>query len=128
MERLWAADEPLSVREVHERLSVERPLAYTTVMTVLDRLGRKQLVHRTQRGRAYLYAPSHGRDELTAELLNEVLDGAGGDRTSALVHFAETVSAEEADALRAALARLEADRPGRTAGRSGRRRNASGEP
>ena len=108
MERLWAAAEPLSVRAVYEQLSSERQLAYTTVMTVLDRLARKEMVHRTQRGRAYLYAPASSRDELTADLLNEVLDGVGGDRTSALVHFAETVSADEADALRAALARIEA--------------------
>lgn len=107
MELLWAATEPLSVREVHEQLGERRRLAYTTVMTVLDRLSRKEMALRTRRGRAYLYAPAHGRDELTAELLNEVLDGAGGDRTAALVHFAETVSPEEAAALRTALARLE---------------------
>ncbi|UYM07895.1 BlaI/MecI/CopY family transcriptional regulator [Solicola gregarius] len=108
MDRLWAAGERLTVRDVHDQLSAERPLAYTTVMTVLDRLTRKDMVVRTQRGRAYLYAPANSRDELTAELLNEVLDGAGGDRTAALVHFAETVSADEADALRTALARIEA--------------------
>lgn len=119
MELLWAAAEPLSVRQVHEQLSTQRRLAYTTVMTVLDRLARKEMVLRTRRGRAYLYAPAHGRDELTAELLNEVLDGAGGDRTSALVHFAETVSPEEAEALRAALARIEQTRGG-PAGTSGR--------
>ena len=107
MERLWATDEPVSVREVYEQLSRQRQLAYTTVMTVLDRLTRKELAVRTQRGRAYLYAPASSRDELTAGLLNEVLDDAGGDRTAALVHFAETVSAHEADALRTALARIE---------------------
>lgn len=111
MEQLWAADAPLSVRDVHELLSTRRKLAYTTVMTVLDRLTRKDMVRRSRRGRAYLYAPEHGRDELTAELLNEVLNDAGGDRTAALVHFAETVSPAEAGALRDALARLEADEP-----------------
>ena len=117
MERLWAGGKPLSVRDVHEELSAERSLAYTTVMTVLDRLSRKNLVRRTQRGRAYLYEPASGRDELTAELLNEVLDDAGGDRTAALVHFAETVSADEADALRAALARIEDQHESRKRGR-----------
>ncbi|UPK77132.1 BlaI/MecI/CopY family transcriptional regulator [Nocardioidaceae bacterium SCSIO 66511] len=111
MDRLWAAGEPLSVRDVHELLSSERQLAYTTVMTVLDRLSRKDLVRRTQRGRAYLYEPASGREQLTADLLNEVLDDAGGDRTAALVHFAETVSADEADALRTALARIEKQHP-----------------
>src|SRR5690625_1243054 len=109
MERLWAADEPLSVRDVYEQLSEQRHLAYTTVMTVLDRLSRKEMAVRTQRGRAYLYSPASSRNELTTNLLNEVLDDAGGDRTSALVHFAETVSADEADAIRAALTRIESD-------------------
>ena len=41
MARLWDAGEPLTVRQVHERLDPARGLAYTTVMTVLDRLAKK---------------------------------------------------------------------------------------
>ena len=55
MDRLWAADRPMSVREVLEDLRGERRLAYTTVMTVLDNLHRKGWVTRHQEGRAYLY-------------------------------------------------------------------------
>ena len=44
MTRLWDASEPLTVRQVHELLSRDRDLAYTTVMTVLDRLAKKNLV------------------------------------------------------------------------------------
>jgi predicted transcriptional regulator len=56
---LWAAEGPVSVREVAGRLNADRaePLAYTTVMTVLSRLAGKQVVARKRQGRGYLYTP-----------------------------------------------------------------------
>ena len=102
MNVLWDAAAPLTVREVLDALG-ERDLAYTTVMTVLDRLGTKQMVRRERDGRAFHYAPALSRDEATSELLHAALDEAGTDRTAALVHFARTVDPAEAKALRAAL-------------------------
>lgn len=102
MNVLWDAAEPRTVREVMAALG-ERDLAYTTVMTVLDRLGAKSMVRRERAGRAFRYAPALSRDAATAELLHAALDHAGSDRTAALVHFARTVDADEAEALRAAL-------------------------
>jgi len=108
MDCLWAADQPRSVRTVHGELSGSRDLAYTTVMTVLDRLSRKHLVSRTREGRAYLYSPVHTRAELTAEVMHDALSIDGLDRTAALVHFADRVTPEEAAALQVALARVQA--------------------
>lgn len=105
MNQLWTADTPLSVRTVMALLP-NQDLAYTTVMTVLDRLGRKNFVTRERSGRAFLYSPVHGRDELTSELMSAVLDRAGPDRTAALVHFTEGVTPEEAAAMRATLDRI----------------------
>jgi predicted transcriptional regulator len=102
MNVLWDAPAPLTVREVLDALD-ERDLAYTTIMTVLDRLGTKQMVRRERDGRAFQYAPALSRDEATSELLHAALDEAGTDRTAALVHFARTVDPDEAKALRAAL-------------------------
>jgi predicted transcriptional regulator len=102
MNVLWDAPEPRTVREVMDSLG-ERDLAYTTVMTVLDRLGAKDMVRRERDGRAFRYAPALSRDAATAELLHAALDQAGTDRTAALVHFAQTVDPAEAEALRAAL-------------------------
>ncbi|MCW2788034.1 MAG: CopY family transcriptional regulator [Aeromicrobium sp.] len=102
MNILWDAPGPHTVREVLDALG-ERDLAYTTVMTVLDRLGAKQMVRRERDGRAFRYAPAISRDAATAELLHAALDHAGTDRTAALVHFAHTVDPAEAEALRAAL-------------------------
>jgi len=108
MARLWADDRPQSVREVHLALNQERELAYTTVMTVLDRLAKKGLVRRERgEGRAYLYLPDRSRDELVAEVMHTALEGDARDRTAALVAFVNRVSPEEATAMREALARLE---------------------
>lgn len=107
MNQLWDASGPLSVREVLESID-SQDLAYTTVMTVLDRLRRKDLLRRTRQGRAFLYSPTHGRDELTSELMNNALNSAGQDRTAALVHFTESVSPQEAAAMRNALERIAA--------------------
>lgn len=113
MDVLWSATEPLTVRDVQDGLQTTdaRELAYTTVMTVLDRLGAKDMVRRERDGRAFRYTAAHTREEATAALLNAALDDSG-DRTAALVHFARTVDPSEAAALRAALAEIEAQADG----------------
>jgi predicted transcriptional regulator len=60
MEILWLRGES-SVRDVVPHLS--RPLAYTTVMTTLDRLFKKGLLDRHKSDRAFFYSPSFSRQE-----------------------------------------------------------------
>ncbi|WP_248579724.1 BlaI/MecI/CopY family transcriptional regulator [Nocardioides sp. InS609-2] len=107
---LWAAaseDSWLTVREVHRAL-VGREVAYTTVMTVLDRLARKEQILQQRAGRAYTYRARASRSEMIADLLHGTLDEFGThDRQSALVAFVEDASADDVEALREALARLE---------------------
>jgi predicted transcriptional regulator len=109
MDHLWSMPEAQTVRQVHEALSTRRDLAYTTVMTVLQRLAKKNLVSQIRDDRAHRYAPVHGRDELVAGLMVDALSQAedSGGRQAALVHFVERVGADEAAALRRALAELE---------------------
>jgi predicted transcriptional regulator len=78
-------------------------------MTVLQRLAKKNLVVQHRDDRAHRYAPTHGRDELVAGLMVDALDQVSdsGSRQAALVHFVERVGADEAAALRRALADLE---------------------
>lgn len=114
MEQLWAGGRPQSVREVHAVLAGEREIAYTTVMTVLDRLAKKGLAVREQHGRAYRYSAAQSREELVAEVMHTALAGSGAERSAALVAFVDRVSDDEAAALREALARLDpapAERP-----------------
>ena len=85
-----------------------RGLAYTTLMTVLDRMAKKELVTRERDGRAWRYLPASTRDELTSEALHHTLgELAGTERRSALLRFLDQSTAEELDELRAALADLE---------------------
>lgn len=109
MDHLWSAPEPQTVRQVHEALAARRDLAYTTIMTVLQRLAKKNLVVQHRDDRAHRYAPTNGRDELVAGLMVDALDQAAdsGSRQAALVHFVERVGVDEAQALRRALAELE---------------------
>ena len=109
MDHLWSSGDPQTVRQVHEALSARRDLAYTTIMTVLQRLAKKNLVVQHRDDRAHRYAPRHGRDELVAGLMVDALDQVAdsGSREAALVHFVERVGADEAAALRRALAELE---------------------
>lgn len=60
MRRLWGSSSPLSVRTVLGELNEQRtrPLAYTTVMTVMARLAEKGLLRRERDGRGYLYEPA----------------------------------------------------------------------
>lgn len=111
MELVWAAPGPVTVREIHETLAAERDLAYTTVMTVLDRLAKKSVVNRVRDGRAYRYQAAAGKDQLVADLMREALDAAGNraNREAALVRFVDQASAEETQALREALGGLEGE-------------------
>ena len=102
MDRLWAAERPMSVRNVLEDLRGERRLAYTTVMTVLDNLHRKGWVTRHQEGRAYLYRAAAARESYAAGLMSQAFAHAG-DPGATLVHFVEALSPDEAATLRRAL-------------------------
>lgn len=101
MDVLWDRGTPASVREVAEALRA-RELAYTTVMTVLDRLAGKGMVDRERAGRAWSYRPAATRESYIAQLMLDALDLAGS-RDAALVRFAHSVSGTEAEVLRAAL-------------------------
>jgi predicted transcriptional regulator len=102
MAQLWDAGEPLTVRQVHERLDPARGLAYTTVMTVLDRLAKKGVVTQQKADRAYRYTATQTREEMTAALMLDALSAApdGAARDAALAHFVGRIGP---DALAAAL-------------------------
>ena len=107
MTQLWNAGEPLTVRRVHELLSRDRELAYTTVMTVLDRLAKKGVVTQQRADRAYRYAPAQTRAEMTAALMLDALSAApDGVRDAALARF---VGRLDPSALTAAIAAARED-------------------
>ena len=100
MQAIWRRGEQ-SVREVREDFAGE--LAYTTLMTTLDRLFRKGLLTRRKQGRAYVYSaqvtPGEFRQGAARGLLGHLL---GQDRESArpvLSSIVESVSERDRELL-----------------------------
>lgn len=102
MDHMWAVDDALAVREVLERMDRQPPLAYTTVLTVMDNLYRKGFLDRDKDGRAWRYRPTKGRAEHTADLMHELLSDSG-DSSSTLLRFLDRMSPTEVERLRRAI-------------------------
>jgi predicted transcriptional regulator len=102
MDRIWRRGRPVLVRDIVEDLTAERTLAYTTVMTVMDKLHRKGWLRREPRGRAYIYEALASRESYTARLMRDAW-ATSDNQAVAFVHFLEQLSEEEARALRRAL-------------------------
>jgi predicted transcriptional regulator len=113
MRRIWARGEPVTVRDVLGDLQTERPIAYTTVMTVMGNLRKKGWLRRHAEGRAYRYEPLVSAEEYSAGLMRQAL-AASFDRPAVLMHFIEELSAEEAGALEEAYQRLTGQRRPKT--------------
>jgi BlaI family penicillinase repressor len=81
MKIVWQHDEGVTVRDVYEELRVQRPVAYTTVMTSLKTLEQKGHLKTTQQDRAYLYRPARPKhqviQEMVRDFVNRVFNGSG---------------------------------------------------
>jgi predicted transcriptional regulator len=88
MHEIWEL-EGGTVREVHERLNRNRPLAYTTVMTMLNILEEKGHLTRRKQGRAYLYEPVRPKSQVISgmidDFLGKVFDGSARPLVLSLV-------------------------------------------
>jgi predicted transcriptional regulator len=73
LKALWSLGEG-NVKDVQQIVSLSRPLAYTTIMTVLDRLVRKGKLSRRKAGRAFVYRPEASRDATRNAAIQELLD------------------------------------------------------
>lgn len=100
LQYLWAIDDPVTPSQVHAAVAPD--LAYTTVMTVLTRLFKKDLLDRKRVGRAFAYWPVGAEATHRAGQMHEQLESAE-DRSAVLSSFIETMSSEEADELRRLL-------------------------
>ena len=107
LNRLWADPKPLSVRALEE--SFGGTLAYTTLMTTLDRLHRKGLVERERSGRAFLYRARVSRAQLENGVATDLIDamlGTGPDAARPVMStFVDAVGQRDA-ALLDELAKL----------------------
>ena len=75
MEETWRLGE-VSVRDIYR--AFDERIAYTTLMTTLDRLFKKNLLARRKESRAFLYAAVVSRDDLDRGIKEDVVDGLLG--------------------------------------------------
>jgi predicted transcriptional regulator len=102
MNALWPCGEA-TVRQIQEALRPTRPRAYTTIMTILDRLAQKGIVQRTKRGRAWVYRANVSADQARAHAVSQVVDGFFGGSAGAL---ATHLTGQSAGAREPGLTRL----------------------
>jgi BlaI family transcriptional regulator, penicillinase repressor len=84
MNTLWPVGQA-TVREIRDLLAPRRPRAYTTIMTIMDRLARKGIVERKKVGRAYIYRPNLTAEEARSQALGQVVDNYFGGSKEALI-------------------------------------------
>jgi predicted transcriptional regulator len=99
---LWAADRPLAPGDVQAALG--DGLAYTTVMTILNRLHAKGEVTRVADGRAFVYQPAQSTAEFTARRMRGLLEQVD-DTAGVLARFVGTLNPGEEQLLRDLLDR-----------------------
>jgi predicted transcriptional regulator len=91
---LWALGEG-NVRQVRQALAPNRDLAYTTVMTVLERLARKGAVTRRKAGRSFTYVPVLSREALRRLAIRELVDCYFGGSERELIAYLQGREVEE---------------------------------
>jgi BlaI family transcriptional regulator, penicillinase repressor len=84
MNTLWPLKEA-TVREIRDGLAPRRPRAYTTIMTIMDRLARKGVVERRKVGRAYKYVPNLSAEDARAQALGQVVESFFGGSKEAVI-------------------------------------------
>jgi len=115
MNTLWPMGEG-TVREIRDGLAARRPRAYTTIMTIMDRLARKGVVERRRAGRAYVYRPNLSAEAARTQALGQVIESFFGGSKDALLSHLSTASKPLAMAATAAAAPAVASGTGSGAG------------
>jgi predicted transcriptional regulator len=100
LKEVWQRDE-VSVRDIY--LAFDERIAYTTLMTTLDRLFKKKLLTRRKESRAFVYLPAVSADELEQGIREDVIDGLLGHGADAiqpvLACIVDTVSERDRELL-----------------------------
>jgi predicted transcriptional regulator len=86
MQILWQ-DERSTVKKVHRKLSSQREIAYTTVMTTMSRLAEKGVLNRHREGLAYVYAPAISEEDFVTMVVRQVLDGLLDDYSDTAIEY-----------------------------------------
>jgi predicted transcriptional regulator len=96
MKAVWDRS-PITVRDVQAAIRPARNLAYTTVMTIMDRLYHKGFLNRKLESRAHLYEPAIGYEEVRDDALNTLVESFFGGSRERLEEF---LQADEEEPVR----------------------------
>jgi BlaI family transcriptional regulator, penicillinase repressor len=102
MEIVWELGEA-SVNQVREKLARRRNLAYTTVLSVMQKLNKSGWLTHREEGRAYVYRPTKSRDEAGRSSLRQFINRVcAGDPIAMFQHLLDDqeLSADDLAALR----------------------------
>ncbi len=91
MNALWRLSQA-TVRDIHGALATTRPRAYTTIMTILDRLAQKGIVERQKAGRAWLYKAHLSADQARTHAVARLVEGFFQGSTEALASHLSSLS------------------------------------
>lgn len=91
MNALWRLGEA-TVRDIHAAMAATRPRAYTTIMTILDRLAQKGVVERQKSGRAWLYKANLSADQARTHAVARLVEGFFQGSTEALASHISTLN------------------------------------
>lgn len=108
---LWDRQEA-TTQEVWRTLRQERPLALTTVATLLSRLERKKVLTHRREGRQYVYRATVSRAEVRRSKVRDLMETLfDGDRAALVSHLvrADEVDAEELARIRALIDEAESE-------------------
>lgn len=92
MELIWGETEPVTVRSIFELLKKNRKIAYTTVMTVMNRLVGKKILKRLNKNRAYVYKAVDSKDKFLTQTSRQIIKSfISSFGEAAIAHFVDEV-------------------------------------
>ena len=107
MQAVWSCGERAERARIAEKLRAERPMAETTLLTLLTRLHDKKFIRIEKEGRRSVYFPLVGRHEYISAQSRRFVDKICGGSISAFASALcdSALTREELDELRALLER-----------------------
>lgn len=106
---LWEG-EPLTVKEIHGRLTVSRDVGYTTALKIMQNMTGKGLLRREPNGKSHLYFSVYRKEETQGKLLDRFLDSTFSGSASSLVMQLlgnKKTSQKELDEIKQIIANME---------------------
>jgi BlaI family transcriptional regulator, penicillinase repressor len=109
MQVVWRRQQA-TVRDVYETLRERRPIAYTTVMTVMNVLEEKGYLEKTKADRAYVYRPTRPQQQVVGQMVTDFVDRVfDGAAAGLFLHLAKgrRLSKAEREQIRRAIEEME---------------------